>query len=53
MTTEIETGPIAIELATALTIAWLSNPNTRAAAEPALAAQIEVAGLQPINPAIP
>ena len=33
MTTEIETGPVAIELATALTIAWLGNPNTRAAAE--------------------
>ena len=32
MTTEIETVR-AIELATELTIAWLSNPNTRAAAE--------------------
>ena len=28
MTTEIDTGPNAIELATELTIAWLSNPNT-------------------------
>ena len=33
MTTEIDTGPNAIELATELTIAWLSNPNTRVAAE--------------------
>lgn len=33
MTTESNTGPSAIELATELTIAWLSNPNTRAAAE--------------------
>ncbi|WP_010165322.1 MucR family transcriptional regulator [Sphingomonas sp. PAMC 26617] len=32
MTTETETSPNAIELAAALTIAWLSNPNTRAAA---------------------
>ncbi|WP_010219834.1 MucR family transcriptional regulator [Sphingomonas sp. PAMC 26621] len=32
MTTETEASPNAIELAAALTIAWLSNPNTRAAA---------------------
>lgn len=28
-----ETGNNAVELATELTIAWLSNPNTRASAE--------------------
>ncbi|WP_242141037.1 MucR family transcriptional regulator [Sphingomonas sp. TREG-RG-20F-R18-01] len=33
MTTETQTSPNVIELAAALTIAWLSNPNTRAAAE--------------------
>ncbi|WP_010165401.1 MucR family transcriptional regulator [Sphingomonas sp. PAMC 26617] len=33
MTTETATSPNAIELAAELTIAWLSNPNTRAAAE--------------------
>lgn len=33
MTAETEAGPSAIELATALTIAWLGNPNTRASAE--------------------
>lgn len=33
MTTETDAGPSAIELATELTIAWLSNPNTRGSAE--------------------
>jgi predicted transcriptional regulator len=33
MTVETDSGPNAIELATELTIAWLSNPNTRASAE--------------------
>ena len=33
MTTESSPGLNAVELATELTIAWLSNPNTRASAE--------------------
>ena len=33
MTDESNSGPSALELAAALTIAWLGNPNTRASAE--------------------
>jgi predicted transcriptional regulator len=51
MTTETDAGPSAIELATELTIAWLSNPNTRASAEdvPAFLATMRDSVLQLIG----
>ncbi|MCU6453387.1 MucR family transcriptional regulator [Sphingomonas sp. A2-49] len=51
MTTEFDTGPSVIELATELTIAWLSNPNTRASAEdvPAFLATMRDSVLQLIG----
>jgi predicted transcriptional regulator len=51
VTTEFDTGPSAIELATALTIAWLSNPNTRASTEdvPAFLATMRDSVLQLIG----
>lgn len=51
MTTETDAGPNAIELATELTIAWLSNANTRASADdvPAFLATMRDSVLQLIG----